>query len=360
MNAQKKKKGAIGHIRARTVLPWKILKCKLTGARKPLVVLLYVTDRCNLKCTYCQGHWSGRKIKDYATAEIKGIVDECVGLGTVHFTIHGGEILLRDDVEELIAYMKGRGLYVNLVTNGIIFPEHIDKVRGIDSLCISLDGRETANDANRGKGSHKKIMEAIRAAKKEGFKFNVQATITAHSKGEIGYLANLAREIGYHQQFSLLLKPLKPDQNDIGLTEDETKSALREIIHYKRAGYPIFTSYRTLNNALNWKYPYTKAMLSVDEYARDRGAIRCYYGKLKLVIDADGFAYPCSSLNHEFKALNVRDAGVKAAFEHVVAANTCEACYFLTQNDWSLLLGLSPRQYLAQVKIQLKEIFNLY
>jgi len=357
---EKRKKSALEHIKARLVLPYNILMCKLTGKRKPLVVLLYVTDRCNLKCTYCQGHWSGRKIKDFTTAEIKSIVDQCVDIGTRHFTIHGGEILLRDDVEETISYMKSKGLYVNLVTNGIIFPEHIDKLRAIDSLCISLDGREAANDANRGKGSYKKIVESIRLAKKEGFKFNVQATITSHSKNEVGYLAQMAREIGYYQQFSLLLKPLKPDQNDIGLTAAETRDVLNEIIRYKRAGYPIFTSYKTLKNALNWKYPYTKAMLSISEYERDRSAIRCYYGKLKLVIDADGYAYPCSSLNHEFKALNVREVGVKKAFENVVATNTCEACYFLTQNDWSLLLGLSPTQYLAQVKIQLKEIFNIY
>jgi len=357
---RKKKKSAFEHIRARLVLPYNILKCRLTGKYKPLVVLLYVTDRCNLKCTYCQGHWSGRKIKDFTTREIKSIVDQCVEIGTRHFTIHGGEILLRDDVEETIAYMKDKGLYVNLVTNGIIFPEHIDKLRDIDSLCISLDGREAANDANRGKGSYQKITEAIRLAKREGFKFNVQATITSHSKNEVGYLAQMAREIGYYQQFSLLLKPLKPEQNDIGLTAEETREVLHEIIRYKKAGYPIFTSYRVLSNALNWKYPYTKAMLSIAEYEKDRSAIRCYYGKLKLVIDADGYAYPCSSLNHDFKAVNVRDAGVKRAYEHVVGTNTCEACYFLTQNDWSLLLGLSPAQYLAQVKIQLKEIFNIY
>lgn len=355
-----RKKGALSHIAARLTLPYNILKCKVLGRYRPLVVLLYVTDRCNLKCRYCQGHWSARKINDFTTEEIFSIVDQCVELGTKHFTIHGGEIFLRDDVEKTIAYMKGKGLYVNLVTNGILLAENIEKIRDIDSLCISLDGSETANDMNRGKGTYKKIVEAIRLAKRENFKFNVQGTITKYSKNEVGFLAEMAKEIGYYQQFSLLLKPLKPDQNDIGLTEDEMKEAIREIIKYKKMGYPIFTSYRTLNNALNWKHPYSKAMLNVEEFKKDGDAIRCYYGKLKLVIDADGFAYPCSSLNHEFKALNVREVGVKKAYEHVVATNTCEACYFLTQNDWSLLLGLSPGQYLEQVKIQLKEIFNVY
>lgn len=353
-----KKRSRLSHITSRLVLPYNILKCKLLGVYKPLVVLFYVTDRCNLKCRYCGGHWSGRKIKDYTTEELKSIVDQCVALGTKHFTIHGGEIFLRDDTKEVVEYMKGKGLYVNVVTNGLLLPEKYDEIRDIDSLCISLDGTEEANDANRGAGSYKKIIEAIEVARREGFKFNVQATITRNSKDQVPYLAKLAKEKGYYQQFSLLLKPLEASREDIGLDDEETKEVLREIMKYKKDGYPIFTSMRTLENALNWKHPYAKAMLDVEEYKKEKDTIRCYYGKLKLVIDADGFAYPCSSLNDVFKAKNVMEVGVKEAYEHVVSTNTCEACFFLTQNDWSLLLGLSPRQYYDQVKIQLKEIFH--
>lgn len=361
-NAKKiKKKGFIEHITSRLKLPYAILKCKITGKYKPLVVLLYVTDRCNLRCRYCDGNWSARKIPDLATDEIIKIIDECIELGTIHFTIHGGEIFLRDDTKYLVDYIKGKGCYVNLVTNGLLLPKKIDELRNIDSLCISLDGSEEANDANRGEGSYKKIMEAIKLAKKEGFKFNVQATITKYSKNEVGYLAKLAKEIGYYQQFSLLLKPLAPKQNDIGLTDEETKDVLREIIEYKKRGYPIFTSYRTLKNALNWPFSYSvKPMLNRKEFSKNPCLIRCYYGKLKIVIDADGCAHPCSSLNDTFKALNVKEVGVEKTYEHILKANTCEACYFLTQNDWSLLLGLSGRQYMEQVKIQLRQIFDRY
>lgn len=355
------RKNFISHIVSRLKLPYEVLKCKITHTYKPLVVLLYVTDRCNLNCRYCDGNWSARKIPDLTTAEIIKIVDECIELGTRHFTIHGGEIFLRDDTKYLIDYIKAKGLYVNLVTNGMLLPQKIDEIRNIDSLCISLDGSEEANDANRGKGSYKKIIEAIKIAKREDFKFNVQATITKYNKNEVEYLAKLAKEIGYYQQFSLLLKPLNPGQNDIGLTEDETKEVLRDIIKYKKMGYPIFTSYRTLENALNWPFPYSiKPMLNREEFLKKSHIIRCYYGKLKIVIDADGCAYPCSSLNDKFKALNVKEVGVKEAYKHILKTNTCEACYFLTQNDWSLLLGLSGRQYAEQMKIQIRQIFNRY
>lgn len=352
------KKSMFNYVTSRFVLPYNIFKYTLLRTYKPLVILLYVNDKCNLRCKYCVGHWSSRKIPDFSTDEIVRIVDECKALGARHFVIHGGEILLRDDVEYLVNYMKNKNLYVNLVTNGLLFSEKIHKIKNVDSLCISLDGPEESNDLTRGRGSFKAIIKAIKLAKQEGFKLTVQATLTKYNKNDIGYLARLAKEIGYYQQFSLLFKTLPPELEHIGLDDKEIKEVLREIIKYKREGYPIFTSYRTLENALNWPLPYSRPRLNLEEIPANSNLIRCYFGKFQIAIDADGFVYPCSVLNHEFKALNVRDVGVKAAYEHVLKNKRCGSCIYLTKNDWNLLLGFSGRQYIEQTKIQLRQMFN--
>ncbi|MFH1305593.1 MAG: radical SAM protein, partial [Candidatus Omnitrophota bacterium] len=147
------------YLRSCVRLPLNILKCKLTGVYKPLVVLLFMTDRCNLRCKYCEGDWSGRRIKDFTTDEILRIIDECKELGAYHFIIHGGEILLRNDIGRIIDYMKGKDLYVNLITNGILLPKWINEIKKVDSLCISLDGREENHDFVRGKGSYSAAMK---------------------------------------------------------------------------------------------------------------------------------------------------------------------------------------------------------
>lgn len=348
-------------ITRRLKLPYEVIKCRLFGIYKPLVVLFYVTDRCNLRCKYCVSNWSGRKIPDFSLDEIKKVIDECKKLGACHFTIHGGEILLRDDVAEIINYLKKNKFYVNLVSNGIILQEKIDQIMKIDSLCISLDGREENNDFTRGSGSYKAIMKAIKTAREKGLKLNVHAAITKRNIGDIEFLAKAAKEAGYYQQFSLLLMPLNETQKDmIGLTDEESKAVIKQIIKLKKEGYPIFTSYRTLNNALNWPYSYDKARLTKEEFAKNNNLIRCYYGKLKIAIDADGRVYPCSSLNDSFTALNVKEVGVKKAYEHVLKNNDCEACFYLTQNDWSLLLGGSMRQFFNQAVIQLQEVLNIF
>lgn len=343
-------------ILTRLRLPLAVASCRMRGQHKPLVVLMYLTDRCNLRCTYCVGHWSGRKLPDPSLEEIKDWVDQFTAMGTRHVTIHGGEILLRQDTASLIEYMKGKGLYVNLVSNGIILPENIDQLAGVDSLCISLDGRQEANDANRGKGSYEKIMLAIMAAKREGFPLTVQCTLTKNNIGEIEYLAEQAKRIGYYQQFSLLLKPNSESNMQLGLEGEDIRQALSSILDLKRKGFPIFTSEKTLINALAWPLPYDQAMLDKQEAARHPGIIPCQYGKLKVVIDANANVLPCSSLNDSFSAMNLRQTSFAQAYRHVLESNTCESCFFLTQNDWSLLLGLSPSIYLEQAAIQLKNL----
>ncbi|MCP4369905.1 MAG: radical SAM protein [Deltaproteobacteria bacterium] len=351
---------SIRHIKSRIRLPYEILKCKILNIHKPLVVLLYTNDRCNLACKYCVGNWSARKLNDFTTDEIKRIVDECKGLGSVHFTIHGGEILLRDDTKEIVDYLKNSGMYVNLVTNGLLLPEKIDEVVNVDSLCISLDGREENNDYTRGKGAYKAAMAAIKVARERKLRFVVHATLTKKNINDIEYLCEQARELNYYQQFSLLLKPLTEKQigQDLGLSDEEARDTISKLIKLKDMGFPIFTFYPTLRNVINWPFNLGKSRLNRDEIPANVNLIKCYYGKLKIAIDADGSMYPCSSLNDCFKALNVKEVGVKKAFDHVIKTNTCEACYYLTQNDWSLLLGGSMKQFMNQAFIQAKGIFR--
>ncbi|MFH1305596.1 MAG: hypothetical protein ABIH74_04280, partial [Candidatus Omnitrophota bacterium] len=112
-----------------------------------------------------------------------------------------------------------------------------------------------------------------------------------------------------------------------------------------------------LKNAFNWPFAFGSLRLNKNEIPRRSRLIRCFYGKLKIVIDADGFVYPCSPLSDIFRALNAKEYGVKKAYEHVLRNNDCEACFYLTQNDWNLLLGGGMGQFLNQAYIQLRRIF---
>jgi len=343
--------------------PYQILRNKFLGTQNPLIVVLVVNNACNLKCKYCFGQYCNRtKAEDFSTQELKGIIDELYRLGTRLLTVHGGETLLREDIGEIVRYMKAKNMYVNLITNGILLESKLEQVRLVDSLCISLDGREEGNDLNRGKGAYQAALRAIRLAKKEGIRLRVHATITRHTKNDVGFLAQLEKEIGFSQEFSVLYAcgGVSENMEELSISDAETKEVIRDIVAWKKKGYPIYTAERVLENAINWPAPYSKPFFRQEEIPQGFKSIPCHYGRTKFILDADGKVYPCFALLDSFDALNVRAVGVKKAIEHARAARTCSACVHLTNNDHNLLLGFSPRHVFKQCILQLKELTNRY
>ena len=358
-NIEKYWNRSIETIRQRLVFPYRIIRNKILGKMEPISVVLVVNNRCNLNCNYCFGDYGNRRDTDYTTEELVKIIDDLYDLGTRYMIVHGGETLLRKDIGYIVNYIKNKGIYVGFITNGILLQKKIDEIRNVDSLCISLDGRMEGNDLNRGKGAFEAAFNAIKLASKEKFRLRVSATLTHNTMNDIEYLAKLAKEYKFQLYFSILYKPLKRAL-DMAMSESEIRKALKDIAYYKKQGYPIFTSYQCLEYSMSWPFDYNeKHHASAKELPNGFKKIDCYYGRSKFIVEANGFVYPCFPLNEEFKALNLKEVGVAKAIEHVRKTITCVACPHLSNTDYNLLLGISARQMLYLVGMQLKEVFHL-
>ncbi|MBI5892086.1 MAG: radical SAM protein [Deltaproteobacteria bacterium] len=340
----------------RARVPILIIKDRLMGVCKPRIVVLVVNNACNFKCKYCFGGYHERSASaDFTTEELKAIIDDLHNNGTVYATVHGGETLLRKDIGEIVRYMKGKGWCINLITNGALLPKKIEEIKMVDGLCISLDGREENNDLNRGKGSYAKAIKAIELVKDYGIPLRVQSTLTKYTKDDIRYMAELAKRYTFHLEFSILF-PTTPETGELSLTDDEIRNAIREIIKVKKEGFPIFISDESLDLALDWPVSFKTPTLTMKDLPVGVKPIPCGYTRHKFTIDADGRAFPCFPLMGTFDALNVKEVGVKKAFEHVVQNTKCVLCPFLTQNDWNFMMALKPRFLVRQIPLHLKEI----
>lgn len=143
----------------------------------PLVTFM-ITPLCNLKCVMCgQKGTTGTLLPKKAAEEAKTIVplerykalaDEVAGKVKA-FYVWGGEPFLYPDFMELAAYWARKLPIFAVNTNGVTLKEHArriveDQWKGI---YISLDGLEIDNDAIRGLGTYKKVIDGIRALNEE-------------------------------------------------------------------------------------------------------------------------------------------------------------------------------------------------
>ena len=120
---------------------------RLDGQGKPLWLVLELTYRCPLKCPWCSNpvDYARDGEAELSTAEWKRVLREGRELGALQLGFTGGEPLLRDDLEELVADASTLGYYTNLITSGVGLSEErliALKAAGLNQIQLSLQSSE--------------------------------------------------------------------------------------------------------------------------------------------------------------------------------------------------------------------------
>jgi cyclic pyranopterin phosphate synthase len=135
-----------------------------------------ITDRCNLRCTYCMPEKGIQLIPHdeiLRYEEILEVVKEAVKLGIDKVRITGGEPLVRKGVENLVAMIAGTPgvCELTITTNGVLLEEYAAKLAaaGLHRINISLDTVDPVKyySITRG-GTLHKVLRGIEAAKAAG------------------------------------------------------------------------------------------------------------------------------------------------------------------------------------------------
>lgn len=121
--------------------------------RRPFNVLLQVTNRCNMKCAFCDFWANGVHPRHELTLEdYTRLSDELATLGTFLISIEGGEPTLRPDLPEIVEVLSKRHLTV-LYTNGwYMTPALAERLFncGLTQVGVSIDYPDaTRHDAER-------------------------------------------------------------------------------------------------------------------------------------------------------------------------------------------------------------------
>jgi len=125
----------------------------ITSVRRytPQIGSLHLTVRCNLSCGYCNaakifqeeaGDWRERE----ATLEkVQRIFSNLLFANCLLIDLLGGEPLLVEDLDRIIAYLTQRGYITNTSTNGLLLADRIVDLKraGISRINVSV------YDANR-------------------------------------------------------------------------------------------------------------------------------------------------------------------------------------------------------------------
>ncbi|MFM7043139.1 MAG: GTP 3',8-cyclase MoaA [Planctomycetaceae bacterium] len=178
-----------------------------------------VTDRCNLRCTYCMPEEVVFRPREELLTyeEIARVAAVASRLGVRTIRVTGGEPLVRRDLAVLVRQLVGiPGVdEVALTTNGILLADQAPALReaGLTRLNVSLDSlREEVFERITRRAGVAQVLAGLAAAKRAGFRtIRINAvSIRGLTEAEILPLAAFCRREGFHLRF-IEFMPLDAD-----------------------------------------------------------------------------------------------------------------------------------------------------
>lgn len=310
------------------------LSWHVAGRRRPLNVMLSLTDRCTYLCNYCQIPL--RKSREMTLAELRTLFAQMREAGVARLGLWGGEPLIRKDIAEILKCAKEHGFYISVDTNGQLVGKRLDAVPYADHFVISLDGREEAHDRNRVAGAHAGAIEGIRLLAGRTRLWTI-TVLTRHNLDDIDYVLGLARTHGFLATFQVLHhnEVLGYNAGDLAPDDDDLRRAVARLIDAKERGAPIANTAHYLRYLRAWP-DYAKPM------SRERvGWLPCVAGDLFANIDTNGDLYPCSLTVGLVPKKNVLEVGFAEAFR-ATSRMGCESCDASCYVEYNHLHALHP------------------
>lgn len=279
---------------------------------------LHVSHDCNLRCKYCfasTGDFgTGRKVMTLDTAKkaIDFVIAKSGKRHNIEVDFFGGEPLMAMDVvKETVKYARSleekhdKCFRFTITTNGVLLnDETIDYINTeMSNIVLSLDGRESVNDAMRktvnGKGSYDVIVpkfQKLIQQREKGKDYYVRGTFTRDNLDFAKDVLHLA-DLGFYH---VSVEPASgPEEDEFAIKEEDLPVAMAE--------YESLAEQLLGRNDVNFFHFNVDLAQGPCVIKRLRG---CGAGCEYVAITPDGELFPCHQFvgKEEYSMGNLEDA----------------------------------------------------
>lgn len=209
----------------------------------PWAILMDPTSACNLSCTGCwAAQYGSRHNLSYETLD--SICRQGKELGIYFYIFSGGEPLVRK--KDIIRLCEAhQDCYFFAFTNGTLVDDELcdDMLRvGNFALAFSIEGDEEATDMRRGKGTYRKVIEAMERMKAHRLLFGYSTCYHRYNTESVGSDAfvddMIARGCRFAWNFTYM--PVGKDARLDLIATPEQRAYMYRRINEIRATKPIF------------------------------------------------------------------------------------------------------------------------
>ena len=221
-------------------LGWWFVRARFFGRRAPLQTVLFITDKCNLRCKHCSIYGSAgyrqRKFDD-----ILSDMRESYKAGSRFIDLEGGEPTLWREgertINDIIDAAMDMGFFsVTVTTNA---QQDFSWIHP-NSIWVSMDGVGEYHDRVRGDGTFARLEENIRKSGKKHLCVNM--VVNTLNYESLDAAMEYARDNEAIEQISINFHTPYPGTEYLMLPDDRKAEIIDKVLEYKRKGYPIMNS----------------------------------------------------------------------------------------------------------------------
>lgn len=286
-----------------------------------------ITHKCNIRCEMCYFHTElGNRAElpfDIFAKAVNALAPSkpCVILS-------GGEPFTHPRLLDMAAYVKKKGLALQIFTNGTLCkPDKLEQLSriGLDYLNVTLLGDEITHDQVAGvPGSYAKLTANLAqfAPKRGNTRVMLNYTITPRSVPAMGHAVDLARRLGLDGirfQHYNYLRPAEMQAHDKAMQRDfgqgchanETENQPESLAGMGSAISAFARGLKSRAPGLSVQWAPTLSDAEIETwYGAGPFTTRrtCLYPWRGVLVDADAKLYPCSKIYLELGDLRQNDA----------------------------------------------------
>ena len=225
-------------------------RARFLGRKAPLQTVLFITDKCNLRCKHCSVYGSaGNRQRTYE--DIIADMRYSYELGSRFIDLEGGEPTLWKEAKDERREAKGEYYTINDLIDAALeigffsitvttnAQQDFSWIRP-QSIWVSMDGVGKYHDRVRGEGTFARLEENVR---KSGFKhICVNMVVNALNYESLDAAMEYAKNNPAIEQISINFHTPYPGTEYLMLPLEKKAEIIDKVIAYKKRGYPIMNS----------------------------------------------------------------------------------------------------------------------
>lgn len=276
------------------------------GKKIPLQITHSCTWKCNFRCIHCQAQNDSRKT-DASTESVLRMINQISKAGAVKIGFTGGEPLVRKDIGEIVDCCENNGLLSSMVSNGLLVPRHVDTLKKLDLLFLSMDGDQVAHSRVRGEGSWDVLLKAMQVARENNIPFAALTTLASFNSHCIKEMSRAIVEQKVHWMVGLVQVQFNKKEEQF-VTKEQIAVAVADL----RKNRYMRTSRRYLNFI-----------------RRDKPPRFCFAGIGYAIVSPDLKLYPCfpAQFDEAYEGISLEFRSFEEAFAELpLYRRTCDTC----------------------------------